>query len=82
MKDKNNIHGNIKLFTPSHTFKKLPDNLHEFTNLNGLADSIDIFVDKKAFEGTISYELSQNVAISGDYKFDFKDKTMLMDLQI
>lgn len=47
MKDKNNIHGNIKLFTPSHTFKKLPDNLHEFTNLNGLADSIDIFVDKK-----------------------------------
>lgn len=74
LKDKNNIHGNIKLFTPSHTFKKLPDNLHEFTNLNGLADSIDIFVDKKAFEGTISYELSQNVAISGDYKFDFKDK--------
>lgn len=67
------LSGKVDFKAKEHNFIKLPDNLNEVNNLVPFASSLNRFIEKKQIKGKISAVINNDLTISGDYAFDFKN---------
>jgi len=63
--------GSVEFVDESHEYMEIPSSINQITNLSGLTESIDRYLEKKNIAGTIDLNLSKDIKLSGNYGLSY-----------
>ncbi|HBD06026.1 MAG TPA: hypothetical protein DCY93_01270, partial [Firmicutes bacterium] len=63
--------GSVEFVDESHEYMEIPSSINQITNLSGLTESIDRYLEKKNVAGTIDLNLSKDIKLTGNYGLSY-----------